>query len=333
MNETTQTKIKPGQLYEILDDSRWAFFFDSSKISTFANCEQMFYYSYVKNIRLKGRSTAMDIGSWWSDVMSDFYEFMNARTLTKELALQSAAKHWAEHNLDQIAQTDPSGYKRFGGRDGAVVMIDRYFNSQADIDSRSWNIVATEAGFGLKREVLVAENQQVVVYYIGKPDLVVIDQGRLCPVDHKTVDRIDSNTKKKWKPRDQFPGYLVGLKELAKQLGMETLTSDRCIVNLAARQEPSDNPRDGKPKPRFDRAYPNYSQDEIDEWRRRKLSQAMRLRYSIENNEWLWNENACHLYAGCSYRRIDSTTPGSRELVIKTDYVQVEPWAPYEVED
>ena len=313
-------------LFHVLPDGRWSFMYDSSTIKPFSLCERQFHYQVLRNLRRKGRRASMDIGSWWSAVMSDFYEGMLAGTLTQQSALLSAARNWAALDMDALEEHDPRGFKSFGGRDGAITMIGRYHNRQADIDSKMWKIVSTEAGAGRRHEILVGENNKVVVYYVIKPDMLVVDQNRLCPVDHKTVDRISADLIKKYKPHDQIQGYIFGVGAIAKSIGWD-LPVDRCIVNVCARTEPKDD------AVRFTRVYPSYSLPEMQEWQARKVEQATRLRYCFENDVWLADDQACHIYSGCSYRLICAVPPGSRELVINADYVRVEPWVPYQIDD
>lgn len=287
----------------------------------------------------------MTIGGWWSLAMEYFYtaikleqihaDKLNPIVVNQEVALSCAARAWAELKMDEWEAKDPKRFTKFGGKNGALVMMNRYWDAQGQIDKNIWQIVAVEQGFGRKRECKIAENEYIVVYYIGKPDLVVYakTEETLIPIDHKTIDYVRWDTQVKYKPHAQTAGYIFICNELARQLGYEKPVT-RCIINVAARAEPTDNPRDGgKPKPRFTRVFPSYSVEELAEWKNETLEKAERLRRCIERNYWPKRESACHLYAGCDYRRVDSLPPGARELAIKADYVQIEPWVPYEVEE
>jgi len=337
--QTTDSKeprrdvVAPGTLYEVLPDGRWAFYFDSHMIGTFSDCETKFKLAYRDNLRLRGeRNFSTSVGSWWSAAMSDFYEFMAAGSLTLARALESAGHHWAKLKMQDFQATSPKKYEAFGGYNGALLMVSQYYTAQADTDQQGWKIIATEAGFGRKKEVLVGENHQVVVYLIGVPDLIIFAQNRLMPVDHKTRDRIDYDVQSRWKPHSQTAGYIYATNILAKELGYDVVV-DRCIINVAARLEPTDKPRDGVKKPRFTRAYPNYSQEELAEWRQQKMEQATRLRYCIESDMFTRNEYTCHLYSGCAYRPVCSVKPSSRSVVIKANYEVVKAWVPYELGD
>lgn len=325
--------VAPGLLYEELPDDRWAFYFDSHMVGTFSDCETKFRYAYRDNLRLKGdRNFATQVGSWWSSVMSDFYELMAAGHLTLARAMESAGRSWVVHKMDDFKRSAPKKYEAFGGDSGALLMTSQYFSAQAETDQRDWKIIATEAGFGRRKEVLVGQSDKVKVYLIGVPDLIVFSQGRLMPVDHKTRDRIDHDIQSKWKPHAQTAGYIYGTGVLAKELGYD-VPVDRCIINVAARLEPSDKPRDGIKRPRFVRAYPNYSAEEIEEWRSEKVEEAEKLRSAIERDKWGKNPYSCHLYSGCPYRPICSVKPSSREIIIKSTYEKAPAWVPYEVDE
>lgn len=256
----------------------------------------------------------------------------NALNLTTVLDI---GKHtWEEEKMDVLfppAMSEEN--KSFGGMRGVVQILTEYYPTLV-ADSRTWKIIAAEAGFGRKKEVCIGENDKVVVYYIGKPDLLVMEfsSGRLLPIDHKSKDYIKSNLIKQFKPHAQTTGYIVVTEVLAKQLGVDTVV-DRCVINLVGRKAPTNKPRDGVKKERFTRVYPHYSREELQEWKDNLVKKATRLRFCVENNEWLWKEDSCHLFSGCSFRDIDSVTVGSRQLMIDTKYVKVEPWIPYEVEE
>jgi hypothetical protein len=251
-------------------------------------------------------------------------------------ALKYAATAWSELNMDELEKTNPKAWKAFKGRDGAIIMASRYYETTFQHDIVNWRIIAVEYGFGLRREVLIGESDLVVVYYMGKPDLVILSKGddQLMPVDHKTTDYIKGDTQRKYKPHPQTVGYIYAVNTLANTLGIERKSCDRCCINVGARNEPTDKPRDGgPPKPRFTRVYPCYSPDEVEEWRQSLVAKAERMRQSIEAQMFLRNESACHLYAGCEFRGVCSVPPASRDVIIKANYSEGEAWVPYSISD
>mgnify|MGYP000031852327 CR=1 FL=1 len=323
--------VAPGQLYEIQPDGRWAFFFDHHLISTFSTCGMKFNYSHVKRIRRKGMGGfSLMVGAWWSDVMSDIYEAMKSNTLSEDLAHESAEHHWKKYLMDKYAIIQPIQYSNFGGRDGAINMTMEYYNQQVPVDRTIWKIVATEAGFGRRREVFLGESNKVLVFLIGKPDLAVIEMGRLGPVDHKTIDRVNSLTQSEYKPHPQMVGYCIGLEKIAKSLGLD-MKVNRCIVNICARSPLPKVNRLGKKKTRFTRVYPSYTPEEIQEFQIQKVAQAEELRRSIESNLWIMKDSSCHLFDGCSYRKVCAVSPSSRQTIIDSSYEKKEPWVPYEI--
>ncbi len=208
--------------------------------------------------------------------------------------------------------------------------INSIANTQYSIDTKVWKIVGVEEGFGLKQEIKLGETRSCVVYWIGKPDLVVVENDRLTPVDHKTVDHVDGNTIHQYKPSTQMPGYVYACEELARQLGY-SVRVDRCVINICARTRPAENPRSGKPKPRFIRAYPNFSREELVEWKQRVIAQCERLATCIKTNTWNWAETQCHnVYRrDCDFVSLHSTTPSARDTILRANFEQTTPWRPY----
>jgi hypothetical protein len=337
---TTTAKLdKAFSFYQILPDGRIEFFVDASLLKSFSLCERFFYLKHVKNLRQKGYGTTMPfpmaIGSWWSEAMELFYNCLRDKAnITPQMIQDFALTAWVKCNIEQSALADPDKFSKFGDAAGAFLMLQEYFNSQYIVDKQSWKVVAVEEGFGLKREVFVGESPRVIVYWIGKPDLVVVENDRLTPVDHKTVSRIDGTTISRYKPSTQMAGYVYSCEVIAKSLGYNVRV-DRAVVNICSRTRPSDNPRSGKKSPRFIRAYPNYSREEIAEWKRDVLNKCERIAHCLKNQDWNWAETSCHnMYMRpCDFIKLDSMTPSARDIVLQADFIQAQPWVPYKVKE
>src|SRR6267142_1477400 len=151
---------------------------------------------------------------------------------------------------------------------------------------------------------------------------------RLLPVDHKSIAYIDGNTSKKYKPHIQIPGYIVAGQILCKSLGYD-LQVDRAVINCVARTDRTAKSGESK-YPRFKRISVTYTPAELDEWKRRRLAQAERVRHCFEFNEWLWNENTCSNFYNkpCPFQNIHEKPPDVRQVVINADYVKRDFWIP-----
>jgi len=339
--------VKPYSFYELLPNGKMRFFVDATLLKDFGICERRFWYRHIQRqkrkprlIQIQGQKTfettdylsfPIAIGGWWSDVMERFYNLMKDNVpITDDVVKEIVLKAWVDNRLDLGNQIDPKKFTKFGDLLGAVVMLKEYKDSQYSIDKSIWKIVGTEMGFGLRKEVFVGETNKVEVYWVGRPDLGVIESGRLLPVDHKTVNRIDGRTTGRFKPGLQMPGYCFSFETIAKELGIDRRV-DRCVVNICARERPSDNPRDGKKKPRFVRAYPTFTREEIEEWRRNVVNTCERIAHCLRTQEWQWGYSSCHniFMRDCEYLEVDDATPMARDLILKASYVVGEPWIPY----
>lgn len=350
MSQTqTKTNGTTPYLYEYLTDGRMALYIDHHTLSGFRKCEAYFqlrnFYKVIepitgnarqfydiKAVRPRGRAFKRDIGIWWARTMEWYYTALSTGGLKKDTACDLAMQAWQQEKMDDLKIEFPSSYEKFGGVLGASQMIAEYYDFSYNFDMGYWKIIAIEAGFGRRREVRVAENDKVVVYWIGKPDLFINEGGRHMPVDHKTKDAILPRHTYGFKPHPQTAGYIIAAQEIARRNNLD-LVVDRCLVNLAARMAPSDNPRSGVKRPRFQRIPVQYSQSELDEWRLQTLLKATRLRHCIEHDEWLWNEDACHAYSGCDYRAIHSSPPTTRPIIIQSQFTVGEPWIAYEPDE
>jgi hypothetical protein len=319
--------------YKIRQDGRFEFFVDASLLKSFSLCERYFYYQHVMNLRPKAtyavRSFPLVIGSWWSQVMESFYNALrDGKEITQGEIQDFTLRAWNACEVEQAIQGDPKSFAAFGDLAGALLMLTEYWKSQYQIDKAIWKIIGVEQGFGLRREVLVGETDKVVVYWIGKPDLVVFERDRLVPVDHKTVSRIDSKTIYRYKPSSQMAGYCYATQVLANEVGIKTQNVNRCVVNICSRSRPAEG------KARFVRAYPTFSLDEIAAWRQDVVNKCERIAHCLQHNDWLWAETSCHsMYMrDCPFVLLDSTTPSAHETILQSFFQEGTPWSPYEID-
>ena len=324
----SEVVVKPGQLFEAAPDGKFNMFFDASMLSTFLDCPQKFEYKYVQHLRLKGAvNWKAELGSWWSSTMQYYYNAFRQGDLTKELVADLALQAWTERKMSDMAALVPKSYAEFGGEAAAVLMALRYFDETHNYDANHWTVLSVEEGAGRKRELLVGETSKARVYYITLPDLfVLVDKRDLCPVDHKTKDYIDPRLQHAFKPHLQTCGYIWAARFFARQQGLE-VTTNSCIINAAARNEPGPKSKNNQ---RFKRIPIHYNPEELDSWANRILKAGEAMRECIEIGFWQWNGESCHKYTGCEYRPIDAAPSDARLQVMKSSYVEKEPWVQYQ---
>jgi PD-(D/E)XK nuclease superfamily len=336
-NIKPDTKPQARALWDVLPDGRWDFYLDHSTLKDFVMCEQFFDYRHVQGIAQRGRlPITAGIGSWWSNTMESVYNHLKDHgTIERAASLGIAAAAWMELKMDDYEKLQPGAWDSFGGRAGAIDLIGSYYDTYLQQDARNWKVIGAESGFGLKGECLVGENNEVVVHWVGKPDLTIIDAKRLCPLDHKSVTRIDGDIHAKYKPHPQTAGYVFATEHIARSLGLD-VTVDRCIINVVSRSKPTEKPRNGsKPRPRFVRVVVGYSRDEITEWCKQTVAKVTHLRRAIETDTYLWNENQCSnmYYRPCPYRGVCSAPPKARPIIIAGNFDFTGRWIPYVPEE
>ena len=320
--------VKPGTLYEVdKRDGKWNVFVDASMLTTFLDCEQKFVYKYRENLCVRGAvNFKMELGSWWSSTMQLYYNAFRQGDLSKEEVSHYALQAWTDRKMDDFKPAVPKSFNDFGGKSGAVLMALRYYDETHAYDEAHWTVLSVEEGAGRKKELLVGESERVRVYYITLPDLfVLVDKTNLVPVDHKTKDYITPKQQHEFNPHLQTCGYIWAARHFATELGLD-FTTNSCIINIAARDEPGERSKNNQ---RFKRIPIHYSPSQLDAWAARVLNAGDRLRQCIETNTWQWNDQSCHKYSGCEYRPIDAAPPDARLQVIKSAYTEREPWSQY----
>jgi hypothetical protein len=327
----TQEKIKPGELYRIRDDGKWEIYLDASMTGSFGQCPDLFKESYVNNLAPKGdRPFARDLGSWWSRVMESIYanQFKGILLEPKQI-VDIATLTWSELRMNELEALHPKAWKEFGGQYGALAMIADYAARQLPIDYKTWKIIAAEASFGRNREVKVGETSKVILYWMGQPDLFVIFNDRILPVDHKSISSIEPSTNRKYKPHIQIPGYILAGQILLKSLGYD-LPCDRAIINCVARKDSTTKDGQDIKKPRFKRFTVQYTESELEEWKKIRLRQAELIRECFETGVWPRNEYQCSYMWGrpCQFQNLHEKPPEIRDVIIKSDYIKKAPWIP-----
>jgi hypothetical protein len=341
--------MRPEQFYEVLPDGRYRFRVDHHTINDFNTCDRYFNFRHMGDSNGQvwgGRSLNIKIalGSWWSSVMEMFYHNMTFGTLpTEHHMYKYASDAWAELDMERYKTLDKKSldvYEKFGGPDGGRLMALEYYKAFALAHFTQWQIIGAELGFGWKDELPLGEDDKVVVYYGGKPDLVLLDksQNMILPLDFKTKDSVPGNVSVMFKPHPQTAGYIFAVTQMLKHVQSAASTTvkppTKCVIMMCARFRPTEKPRDGVIKPRFVPVYPNYTADEIEEWRQSVMEKCRRLRDSIERQVWTPRESACHLfYNGCQFRRVCSVPQNVREATLRSDFVKVDPWHPYDPEE
>ena len=344
--------MENSQFYEVLPNGKYRFRVDHHTINDHNTCDRYFMFRHMGDSKgmvwsTKGTSIKIALGSWWSSVMESFYHEMQFGALPSDhMMLKFAADAWREHNIEQYKNQDPEGFDKFGGLPGGQLMATEYYEAFAKQHFTQWGIVGAELGFGWKDELPLGEDDKVVVYYGGKPDLVIWDkaQNMIMPLDFKTKDSVPANAALKYKPHPQTAGYIFAVRKMLEQLVVagEVPTAQvgspkaptKCVIMVCARFRPTDKPRSGVRAPRFLPVYPNYDASEIEEWRQSVMEKCRRLRDSIERQVWTPRESACHLfYHGCAFRRVCSLPENVREMALKADFIKVDPWTPYVPEE
>jgi hypothetical protein len=283
--------------------------------------------------------------------MSDFYELMKAGSLTKQLACIQAAVRWEENKMDEYAAIEPWDYQAFGGGmynpitlsdgttikvpSGAIIMTAAYYDRWAQIDNDQWKILATESGFGLNREVKLGETDEVVVYYTGRPDLVAMEShtGLVVVCDHKTSSAVEGRFLQRFKPHDQFPGYIFAVRELLKDIGLRDRQAGRFLVNGAARKKPPETSK-AKVKPEWFRRFEiPYVESELEEWRQATLHRVEDIQMAIKTDYFEGRTASCHSPGECNFVRVCSQPPEKRLIILKSEFLVKEPWKPYKKEE
>ena len=167
------------------------------------------------------------------------------------------------------------------------------------------------------------------MYYCGRIDLVVDDGSIIGPMDHKTTSYFDGTEGSGFKPHDGMQGYVYAFqKMLPEELRAQGRTCNSIYINHVSLQTVKDDPTGSK---RFKHSIISYTPAEMEEWRLRQVRTFTDIyRHVILEEPIYWDTERCGSWFGfqdCPYKILHEAAPGSREVIAKSNYVQLEQWS------
>lgn len=165
----------------------------------------------------------------------------------------------------------------------------------------SWRPLEIEQPFS---KVMYNDNDLVIIYE-GKIDLVVEANVPKLPVDHKTSKRRSETSSLS----NQFLGYCWAV------------DSRNIVIDKIGYQKSL------KPGERFERPVISYTKERIEEWVQNTINWAKMLYFHIESDHWPMNLTSCDKFAGCMYNKVCARDPEDRDRIILKEF-KVEKWEP-----
>lgn len=282
---------------------------DSSILSTFTNCGQLFFRTHVQHWKSTGSSIHLHAGkSYASGLETARMEYING-TPSRE-AIDAGYQRLSEVYGDFEADKEAKSKDRM---QGALLY---YFNQYPlETDIARIEVVAgipgVEWSFALPLPIKHPDTGNPLIFS-GRTDCLVRMAGGLYALDDKTTSSLGASWSKQWDLRGQFIGYAWAMRELGlKPAG--SLVRGLSIL-----------------KTKYDTQQAIISQPnwKIDRWYSQLLSKLTEMIEGYRTNSFRFAlDESCNHYGGCSMKPVCQMSDG--DSILETYYKQ-EVWHPLE---
>lgn len=283
-------------------DKPW---FDASKINEFRSCPQKFYNRYVKGLTTEDTSYHLDFGIGIHKALEHFYlgTFFDEIEYNSPYSKSGKLLRGFVAFLECFPQHKEQGYKtRISGLELLAAYAKKYQNE-------SFDILDVERSFLLDMDTF---------YYVGRMDLVIRENNRTMPQDHKTTSRFGPQFEQQFKIDTQITGYITAVRRLI---------DERCnsgVINALRVTKTIDINES------FLRKMTSRAEWELEQWEYELRETANQIIELTKNPNGLWARDGqrCYDYnSPCPFYTLCLTHPNGRQAIEDANF-KVEHWEP-----
>lgn len=320
-------------------------FIDNSTLELLTTCPRAMQYSYLNKRILNADRSALSFGEGIHKALEYRYHVApNASDLTLEQRLTMTnilGAHFAEkptplddHRTLELALNIMNEYNgrtlveefKVLANDKNEPLVEMPFSVHLQ------NFYRNDAGWWepitLKQSEQIEDKSRIiVVYYIGRIDLVVERQSRIWPVDHKTTSMMGPTWADEMAMSPQTEGYAWAIKKVTGQ------EPPGCGINGIRVRRPAKTKRAVEEED-FQRLWNYYEPGRLVEWERNTIALV---------EEFLWHHSRSFMpqkkkwcvgkYGRCQYYDICSLPPDQRTRMLASNIYTDNTWSPLKKEN
>lgn len=290
---------------------------DSSKVSEFQLCPRKFYYRHERHLVPYEHDASinwanpMTFGSGLHAALASYYDnsaFVESTCPCPDICVYCEGKKIPRILAQFLIHypDDPTDDRDPRTRDRGLLIIREYLKKWG---REPFKVIGTEMSFALEFEGF---------NYIGRVDLLVEEDGKIRPDDHKSTTRFGMMFEQQFKVSHQMTGYMQGV---AKALGIDITEGEINALRVTANISEDS----------FLRLTTTRTPEDFEEWHREVEEIFLDIKRCRER-EW-WPKHApyaCSAYnRTCEYYNLCASGASAREEMIKRSYI-VQPWKPVE---
>jgi hypothetical protein len=271
---------------------------DSQRLDGIQYCEYYYKLKFMTGLRAENTPVYLERGGLLHEMLACYYNMKKHR------------ERWHKNNKTHadVVQSAITAGRFFGAKCNLSIAeiertIDVFEEYTSYWENDSWNNIIAVEQVGSK---ILFEDENLVILYEVKMDLILDDRGKMKPVDHKHAQaRRDPN-----ELSNQFKGYcwFLGVNEI--------------IINEVGFQKTV------KPVDKFNRHVLQYSDSQLSEWVENTVEWIFHLLDCTEKERWKKNYTSCDKFSGCTFRAdVCSQDPEVREYKLQTMF-NISEWNP-----
>lgn len=291
---------------------------DSTILNTFQMCARKAQYNFEENLQPPIKAEPLERGDLLHKMMELYYGLTWARegeqwvisddndTIVKLVEANMLSSNvedfsdWAKRVKFAVEAGRYFSTKMELGIDEVEETIFQFGEYAKHFRYDTWRPLAVEE-VGSKK---IHEDEETIIVYNFKIDLIMEKDGMVIPWDHKTSRRAQSPSSLS----NQFIGYAFGI------------GASHVIVNKIGFQKTK------KPSERFLRDLLTYDAERIEEWLANTIWWTQMYDHHKSTNEWPMNLTSCDKYSGCIYSSLCEQAPSGREWVKQRQYIVGRAW-------
>lgn len=290
---------------------------DAYSLEQFKICPRKYYYQVVWGYQTREMNAHLQFGIWLHEGL-ETYDRTRAAGADHEEAIQAAVHKSLVNSWNKELQrpwiSDESTKTRVTLIRSIIWYLDHFGANdilKTEFDANGQPLV--EMNFALDSGFFTDAGERLLL--AGYGDKIASIDGDGYWVDRKTTKRaLDDRYFAQFKPHNQFGLYnVVGKILFQKPLKGMVLDALQVGVNFT----------------RMRRKFILQDEHEAEEWLEGFAIHAHWMEECASERQWPMRESSCDMYFGCSFRKVCSKSPASRQMVLDSEFVRRR-WNPLE---
>jgi hypothetical protein len=303
-----------------IPDTRIQWAWDSTMLEDAKRCPKLYEYKYIQGWRPKGENANLRFGGEFHTCVQH-YDMSRAHGIPHNDAVHDVVRELLHRTWgwEPDPETKAGKYKNRSSLIRTVInYLDYYYPDPAETYILENGKPAVELSFNYELDFGPKFSRDTVgqrpYTLCGHLDRIVVFNGDHFGMDYKTTTTTPSTYYfDTYSPHNQMSLYTLASNVIFKApvKGM--------IINAVQMLIGSN---------RFVRGITFRTQDQIDEWLYDLEHWLLQMEGYALHQYWPRNDTACDKYGGCPFRTVCSKSPAVREIYLKADFTQEEPWNP-----